>query len=100
MPDPYEGIDFEEISEATGLAVDEIKCLKVTIRKHFLLKQLLLRLFLLRDWTRHDKYLLAIADTERILFTSLKYFPDVILKTVASSDLRNKLFSPGLLRSL
>merc|ERR1712211_52986 len=26
---PYEGIDFEEISEATGLAVDEIKCLKV-----------------------------------------------------------------------
>merc|ERR1711971_1169842 len=25
---PYEGIDFEEISEATGLAVDEIKCLK------------------------------------------------------------------------
>ena len=36
MPDPYEGIDFEEISEATGLAVDEIKCLKVTIRKHFL----------------------------------------------------------------
>merc|ERR1711914_12113 len=27
--DPYEGIDFEEISEATGLAVDEIKCLKV-----------------------------------------------------------------------
>ena len=30
-PDPYEGIDFEEISEATGLAVDEIKCLKVFI---------------------------------------------------------------------
>merc|ERR1712037_567847 len=29
MPDPYEDIDFEEISEATGLAVDEIKCLKV-----------------------------------------------------------------------
>merc|ERR1712039_1075221 len=29
MPDPYEGIDFEEISEATGLAVDEVKCLKV-----------------------------------------------------------------------
>merc|ERR1712212_279526 len=29
MPDPYEGIDFEEISDATGLAVDEIKCLKV-----------------------------------------------------------------------
>merc|ERR1711874_156236 len=27
--DPYEGIDFEEICEATGLAVDEIKCLKV-----------------------------------------------------------------------
>ena len=30
-PDPYEGIDFEEISEATGLAVDEIKCLEVFI---------------------------------------------------------------------
>merc|ERR1711999_48513 len=28
-PDPYADIDFEEISEATGLAVDEIKCLKV-----------------------------------------------------------------------
>ena len=28
-PDPYEGIDFDEICEATGLAVDEIKCLKV-----------------------------------------------------------------------
>ena len=27
--DPYEGIDFDEICEATGLAVDEIKCLKV-----------------------------------------------------------------------
>ena len=36
MPDPDEGIDFEEISEATGLAVDEIKCLKVTICKLFL----------------------------------------------------------------
>ena len=29
--DPYEGIAFEEITEATGLAVDEIKCLKVSI---------------------------------------------------------------------
>merc|ERR1712105_9466 len=28
-PDPYADIDFDEISEATGLAVDEIKCLKV-----------------------------------------------------------------------
>merc|ERR1712053_36740 len=28
-PDPYEGIDFEEITENTGLAPDEIKCLKV-----------------------------------------------------------------------
>merc|ERR1711970_116973 len=28
-PDPYEGINFEEICDATGLAVDEIKCLKV-----------------------------------------------------------------------
>merc|ERR1711862_720681 len=29
MPDPYEGIDFDEITEQTGLAGDEIKCLKV-----------------------------------------------------------------------
>merc|ERR1712168_313811 len=28
-PDPYAGIDFDEINEATGLAVDEMKCLKV-----------------------------------------------------------------------
>merc|ERR1712051_664186 len=28
-PDPYEGIDFEEINEQTNLANDEIKCLKV-----------------------------------------------------------------------
>merc|ERR1712243_18029 len=28
-PDPYADIDFEEITDATGLAVDEIKCLKV-----------------------------------------------------------------------
>merc|ERR1712179_687469 len=27
-PDPYANIDFDEICEATGLAVDEIKCLK------------------------------------------------------------------------
>ena len=27
--DPYADIDFDEICEATGLAVDEIKCLKV-----------------------------------------------------------------------
>merc|ERR1711942_300191 len=27
--DPYEGIDFDEINEATCLAADEIKCLKV-----------------------------------------------------------------------
>merc|ERR1739846_53106 len=26
--DPYSGIDFDEINEATGLAADEIKCLK------------------------------------------------------------------------
>merc|ERR1711987_2706 len=26
--DPYSGIEFEEINEATGLEVDEIKCLK------------------------------------------------------------------------
>ena len=35
-PDPYADIDFEEITDATGLAVDEIKCLKVTICKLFL----------------------------------------------------------------
>ena len=29
MPDQFEGIDFEELNEATGLAQDEIKCLKV-----------------------------------------------------------------------
>merc|ERR1712098_998516 len=28
-PDPYADIDFEEINDATGLATDEIKCLKV-----------------------------------------------------------------------
>ena len=28
--DPYADIDFEEITEATGLAVDEQKCLKVS----------------------------------------------------------------------
>merc|ERR1712168_1621728 len=28
-PDPYADIDFEEITDATGLAIDEIKCLKV-----------------------------------------------------------------------
>merc|ERR1712227_260298 len=27
-PDPYSGIDFDEINEATALEVDEIKCLK------------------------------------------------------------------------
>jgi hypothetical protein len=27
--DPYADIDFDEVTEATGLAVDEIKCLKV-----------------------------------------------------------------------
>ena len=30
MADAYSGIDFDEINEATGLAPDEIKCLKVT----------------------------------------------------------------------
>ena len=30
-PDPYADIDFEEINEQTGLAVDEIKCLKVEL---------------------------------------------------------------------
>ena len=28
-PDLYADIDFDEINDATGLAVDEIKCLKV-----------------------------------------------------------------------
>ena len=27
-PDPYAGIDFDEINEATALEIDEIKCLK------------------------------------------------------------------------
>ena len=27
--DPYADIDFDEVTEATGLAADEIKCLKV-----------------------------------------------------------------------
>ena len=30
--DPYSDIDFEEINEATGLAHDEIKCLKVQFK--------------------------------------------------------------------
>ena len=33
-PDPYADIDFEEITDATGLAIDEIKCLKVGGLKH------------------------------------------------------------------
>merc|ERR1712107_610813 len=28
-PDPYADFDFDEVTEATGLAHDEIKCLKV-----------------------------------------------------------------------
>ena len=32
MADAYSGIDFDEINEATGLAADEIKCLKVSFR--------------------------------------------------------------------
>ena len=28
--DPYADIDFDEITEQTGLAADEIKCLKVS----------------------------------------------------------------------
>merc|ERR1711962_1347527 len=28
-PDPCGDIDFDEVTEATGLAIDEIKCLKV-----------------------------------------------------------------------
>ena len=34
--DPYADIDFEEIIEQTGLAVDEIKCLKVAFSLFFL----------------------------------------------------------------
>ena len=30
-PDPYADIDFDEINEATSLAHDEIKCLKVLL---------------------------------------------------------------------
>ena len=33
-PDPYADIDFEEINDATGLAIDEIKCLKVGGLQH------------------------------------------------------------------
>ena len=29
MADPYGDIDFEDINDVTGLANDEIKCLKV-----------------------------------------------------------------------
>ena len=35
--DPYGDIDFEEINEATGLAPDEIKCLKAIDNRPFLL---------------------------------------------------------------
>ena len=38
--DPYADIDFEEITEQTGLAVDEIKCLKVAFNL-FLLRFIL-----------------------------------------------------------
>ncbi len=33
-PDPYADIDFDEVTEATGLAIDEIKCLKVNNYKY------------------------------------------------------------------
>ena len=36
--DPYADIDFEEVNDVTGLANDEIKCLKVrneTLRLYF-----------------------------------------------------------------
>ena len=29
--DPYAGIEFDDITESTGLAADEIKCLKVIL---------------------------------------------------------------------
>ena len=29
--DPYAGIEFDDITESTGLAADEIKCLKVSL---------------------------------------------------------------------
>merc|ERR1712088_563836 len=38
-PDPYADIDFEEITDATGLAVDEIKCLKVCFDLFYTKKQ-------------------------------------------------------------
>ena len=34
MADAYSGIDFDEINEATGLAADEIKCLKVSFKNN------------------------------------------------------------------
>ena len=33
-PDQYADIDFEEINDQTGLANDEIKCLKVGIQTY------------------------------------------------------------------
>ena len=32
--DPYADIDFEDINDVTGLANDEIKCLKVSKKKN------------------------------------------------------------------
>ena len=36
--DPYAGIEFDDITESTGLAADEIKCLKVSLERAGLLK--------------------------------------------------------------
>ena len=38
MGDPYADIDFDEITENTGLQPDEIKCLKVSRIFFFLFK--------------------------------------------------------------
>ena len=42
MADAYSGIDFDEINEATGLAADEIKCLKVSFKNNV-------------PWAQHSK---------------------------------------------
>ena len=47
--DPYADVDFDEVTEATGLAIDEIKCLKVTHR--FRDAQILLTYSLILQWS-------------------------------------------------
>ena len=37
--DPYGDIDFDEITEKTGLAPDEIKCLKVSKQNMYMIEK-------------------------------------------------------------